>query len=479
MEIKRKRDAMRRQGGIWGRNQRPAQEATSDDSGPPIPKRPRIEPPVEEERNVGAFVEAVGGGGRNMERMGELWGEIERTVQGIEVDATRLGDSRKGNTEEVAVHESKLVVRNGKDVVEDYCLKKNMIVHSENSLEWARHMTARIHIEALQSFVTTGAYKVASYVEGSNRDAKLEFAKGLLHWRHPSSALSTTIASQWKALVSETGNLARLRLSERKKIAMARVDAWQAALRSLYYSYRYGNVDNFYILLSTTTVLFGRVTSSDSRQLQATVSSATMGLRDILNNHAVNYSALDVSDGDPLLSIEGDQHVQALFNCLLDYGPKIGNASDVPLLLCDRVFAGGMIASLAIPSVRKTQSAGNLEPRTRYIADIQGLMTPQQVSRICTSLRELQDGHFSAHCSPDLQGSRLNICVRDGRIVSAAVPISRPFAFASKGKNLLNGEACEEAETSESRENPLGLRVLVRVECHRQLLTNYVRRITI
>jgi hypothetical protein len=252
----------------------------------------------------------------------------------------------------------------------------------------------------------------------SGYEAEFLFARGLLHCRHPAEALHSAVATQWQFANSRSTSAPFLAHddSEAKSVALKRLDSWQAAFRSLFYGFRYGQVHDFYVLLSTTTVLFSNVDESGDG-VHAVISSATPGLLGLLAENEVPFEKLRTSlagkkaSDSPdhalhsTLVVVGSANVQALFNFIIDVGPILGNATDVPVLLSDWPFIGCYIASGLARDQRTTRTD---DGSTRDVLQIDGILTRRQFSRLCEALFLRQEADFSVVADSEPRSTALN-----------------------------------------------------------------------
>lgn len=407
----------------------------------------------------------------------DAWASITNTVDNLG-SASLLpaaGDSLRGAPEgDEAVRDAlgpgeRIEAAVVQDVPLDLALKRAADVVSESSLQWALTRAQKVEYAALRQVLsagdadvrkTSGGTQALGHREESRKDeitgeheaAVQDFSAALLHFRHPSAPLATVISSQWQALVSKSrvqhgdssggGDL--------QAIANARFDAWQDALRSLFHGYRSGHVDNFYVMLSTTTVLFNRylvaaaprggkpndlrrgkkrkgsasqrgtpnnalAESGASDVLRASFSRATPGLRALLNEHGVDFETVDglSADVEPCVVVEGVAPVHALYNFVFSVGAKLANATDVPLLLCDQPFRGATLTAVEVSSACKTRiSTKENDGRAtfRHSVQVRGLLTPRQVTRLCHALSVTQNGMFTMFFKTVSTSSRLNVC---------------------------------------------------------------------
>jgi hypothetical protein len=316
----------------------------------------------------------------------------------------------------------------------DRSLKSHLRVISKRPLAWAvappQHLAyaalqfcaAGSTVESLPKWVLQHLSSDSASEKGldgrSGYEAEFLFARGLLHCRHPAEALHSAVATQWQFTNSRSASAPFLASddSEAKSVALSRLDSWQAAFRSLFYGFRYGQVPDFYVLLSTTTVLFSHVDESGDG-VHAIISSATPGLVGLLAEQEVPFEKLRVfragkkiSDSpDPALhstlAVVGPVNVQALFNFIIEVGPILGNATDVPVLLSDFPFIGCHIASGSVRDQRTTRTD---DGSTRDVVQIDGILTRRQFSRLCEALYLRQGADFSVIADSEPRSTALN-----------------------------------------------------------------------
>jgi hypothetical protein len=239
---------------------------------------------------------------------------------------------------------------------------------------------------------------------------------------------------------------------ELRSAALTRIEAWQDAFRSLIYGYRYCQVDDFYVLLSTTAVFFGRRSSCmqdgeerNESEMIACISSATPGMLGLLGEQGIDFRTLRTSsqqgsrveygDGDdgndeaqqqPPLIIRGAANVHALFNFLVEVGPTLSNAADVPILVCDAPFVGGQLMPTSCRDSRSTRAEdGSL----RHSVTLEGLLTGRQFHGLCEALRKRQNEGFVVIAESEKRSTRL----------TAGMEISRLETGAGAAKPAANG----------------------------------------
>lgn len=354
----------------------------------------------------------------------------------------------------------------------DHSLKARVTVVSAKSLNWTRTVRPALSCAAAVAFCSAsssfGPPPWASWQSGvkgssANRERSSStlqerneaseaveaghytFARSLLHFRHPSTAIMSVVSSQWQALFSTRATASGLRLpkeiGEVHSVAVARVEAWHNAFRSLFYGYRYQQASEFYVVLSSTVVLFTRAafqedaigknadTVGRSLDVIAIVSNATKGFVSFLEEYDVSFTrhalkqmegdsgpdaALDIYDdvidrrSSVPLSVQRGVNVHALFNLLLEYGPTLGNATDVPILISDYPFVGGQLVSCVVRNPRKMKTVDGSE---KHDVQIEGILTPQQFSRLCQAMQEIQSVGISIHVNTDEKCHGINFAV--------------------------------------------------------------------
>lgn len=338
-------------------------------------------------------------------------------------------------------------------LVLDLSLKTRIQISSPLSLRWALARSQKEEYEALLRILGDAAnaggeharaepvknsYKLKTVNVFTREDvakAKRRMYQALLHFRCPSGPLPAKLAADWQALTENYGEVSRQvqPSNDAQKVMVNRLLAWQDALQSLFFGYRYGYVSMFYVVLSTTTVVFSRgkpwqggKIDTDGAEvltdrnltsepcLRAGFAKASPGLRALMSNYDVPFTMVEGTDGfeEPCLVVEGDISVHKLYNFLLGMGHKISNATDVPLLLADKPFRGSTITSAEIFHARTAlvpQKDGQ-ETQERHTLQMRGLFTPRQVDGICHALSIIQNFHFEARLEAEPKGSMLNVC---------------------------------------------------------------------
>ncbi|KAI0562073.1 Donson [Gracilaria domingensis] len=372
----------------------------------------------------------------------------------------------------------------------DLSIKKSLTIVSSKSLWWTRVRGQGEEYEALHDLLSgVDALPEAdvskpplgsdAVIEGqaltdSLMQAKRQFYRALLHFRYPCTTLPLVISRRWQAVFSSSG---RARpdsaLQEAANVAMERLRLWQSALQSLFFGYKRGHIDHFYILLPTTTLLFshsvgqndnqstrngtkrrGQLRSTSDSTLHACFAKGSLGLRSLLSDYAVPFrleqgSNQSGEESEPPVIAEGQLAVQAVYNFVLSMGHKISNAADVPVLLCDKPFRGGTAITAQVTDADEANvidSSGGAT-RLRYSVKINGLLTPRQVRAVCKALVETQDRDFSVQMSTEARSEMLNVCDQSISLSSTNGTASshRKTFHAIQGRRVLSRVARDTA----------------------------------
>jgi hypothetical protein len=94
-----------------------------------------------------------------------------------------------------------------------------------------------------------------------------------------------------------------------------------------------------------------------------------------------------------------------LFNFVVEVGPILGNATDVPTLVSDWPFAGGQIVSGFVRDSRATRTE---DGSMRYGVQIDGILTRKQFCRIFKALFICQDAEFSVLVESERRSTALS-----------------------------------------------------------------------
>lgn len=387
-------------------------------------------PPSRRLRDFADLPSVRGGASRAEAALGasahaDAWADITQAVDGLSRAAPRAPDAsldaaaRRVGREGVVgddgggggAREGEVVFDGAQGSDDDFCgagdvsLKTKVQMVSGARLGWVLAGSQR------------ACYGAVGALWGGEGDGGGLFERGLLHFRHPSTRLMGSVAGQWQLLFVNGGGGSVL------DSLRERLEEWQGAFRSLFYGWRYGQVQGFYVVLSTTAVRF---ISGDGEGDGKTVvvARATPGLVGLFEDSGIPFvqrkrarrrlrggggdgsigkadsilggddGALSDDDGAggereegeeelPSLIIRGAVNAHAVFNFLLDVGPRLGNATDVPIIVCDSPFAGGQIFRASARDARETRTA---DGSPRYDATIYGLLTALQFSRICEAV---------------------------------------------------------------------------------------------
>lgn len=334
----------------------------------------------------------------------------------------------------------------------DLSLKTRLRIVSHASLHWARTRSQGEEYYALQN-ISSGALQIPEMLQppssaplGSDAaspgptpserltEAKRLFYRSLLHFRFPYAPLPSVISTRWQAVFSPhpANSRAEIALGDIKPAAIKRLSLWQSSLQSLYFGYKYSLIDHFYVILSTTTILFTRgmpdmpvsqptesedlhnfSSSSSDVTLRACFSKASPGLRALLSEYTVDFNLiLSDSERDPCVVVEGTANIHALYNFICSVGPKLSNATDVPILVCDAPFRGGTPMSLDVSNSKEAFIASTSSSHTlsRFTLKISGYCTPRQMRGICEALTVTQQKDFTVYMDTDPSGDQLNAC---------------------------------------------------------------------
>ncbi|CAN8073928.1 unnamed protein product [Agarophyton chilense] len=338
----------------------------------------------------------------------------------------------------------------------DLSIKTSLSIMSSKSLWWTRVRGQGEEYEALHDLLSgvdtiTEAPVIKpplgsdAVIEGQVLTdtltcAKRQFYRALLHFRYPCTTLPPVISRRWQTVfAASTRARPDSALQEAANVALERLRLWQSALQSLFFGYKRGHIDHFYILLPSTTLLFshtfpqndslnirngtncqkrrGQMCSTSDSSLQACFANGSLGLRSLLSDYAVPFrlerdSNSSVGDSEPPVIAQGQLAVQAVYNFVLSVGHKISNATDVPVLLCDKPFRGGtaITAQVADADEANIINSSGGATRLRYSVKITGFLTPRQVRAICKALVETQDRDFSVQMSTEARSEMLNVC---------------------------------------------------------------------
>lgn len=292
----------------------------------------------------------------------------------------------------------------------DLSLKTTIRISSSSSLQWTRFQWHRSEQLALKGAFSQNNDIIGTGMEkpsfSSPQDVYTHFYNSLLHFRYPSYPLSSSLASNWRTLFSpgpsssqslhDDPNTKRLRTE-----ALNRLGTWQSAWRSLYYSFRDGHVSLFYVLLSSSTVVFTREQGEPSEPV-ALLSPASPGLRSLLGDYIVPFticrSETQQSDKVAVL-IKGVYGVHTLYNFIMCSAHKLSGANDVPTIICDNPFLCATTVRAEVQFTRqanKTSPSDSAASKKLFVAQISGLLTPRQVNGIVNSLVQTQKSQFSA-----------------------------------------------------------------------------------
>lgn len=400
----------------------------------------------------------------------DVWATITNTMDNLgssvvipaNPDASKsklLSDAEAGGTADTMNFNLGARERSADRLLFDLSLKTKVHISSLNCLKWTLSRSQPAEYDALRRFVADEGDSVYDPANGkpvktmynprrrgpflftdlpSEEEvlkAKQKLYEALLHFRCPSSPLPNRISADWQALTKDYGSVSRQNrpANDARKLMVDRLLEWQGALQSLFFGYRAGRVPMFYVVLSTTTVVFssgfpwktGKLTPDGMESIPDTSSSlktcfragiakASTGLRGLLQDSAVPFSVVDGTDGfdEPCAVVEGTHAVHMLYNFLLEWGHQISNAEDVPILIADKPFRGGTIVSAELFHAKESLVPidGGRETYKKHTLQMRGIFTPRQVDEICQALAVVQEYTFEAHLEAEGRGTMLNAC---------------------------------------------------------------------
>mmetsp|Transcript_1220 Transcript_1220/g.3762 ORF Transcript_1220/g.3762 Transcript_1220/m.3762 type:complete len:363 (-) Transcript_1220:2234-3322(-) len=225
----------------------------------------------------------------------------------------------------------------------DFALKRGVKFTSSVSFQWCKTLSASAEAAALEDFNSQ---------RENITDYDRVFASGMLFYRYPDSSFTFEHPDQpWQHSIRDCYNTNSTRASaDHKAHLKKRLDDWEAALRSLYYRYRYGHVPHFYVLFERQAVLFARRANGSMSVL---LTRSTASQRAALNGLGINYQAPLLKAEDELGDIDRtmlhfveNNEVHGLYDYLIFLAPRQSSATDVPCLLAERPFVGTQLSCL-------------------------------------------------------------------------------------------------------------------------------------
>ncbi|KAJ8904995.1 hypothetical protein NDN08_001507 [Rhodosorus marinus] len=363
-----------------------------------------------------------------------------------------------------------LVLSGSAKIPEDFVIKSSAKFVSRTSFDWCKCIGAESMTLAMEDFLTKTD-------PGSDDPARC-FAAGLLYYQHPKdSDLPLSITKSWRNIVGSvyTTTATQANASEKFEVVSDRVSKWEAALRSLYFRWRYEFVDRFYVMIGNQAVLFSRRANGD---LRATMTRSNPGQRAALDEFGIMYSAPLISKPDIdkvnevdrsllLFSSTGDIH--GLYNYLLSAGPKFSSVSDVPVLLAEHAFEGATLARLSISLLQEIQDSQN---SFHHVIEIEGAILPHNLQRIVTAL-QLRNKQFEGVFVNDDRLMEVNAFAESSiHGATKKETIDRPFEFAAKGIHSIEEEAAyAKPGAPPGKISTLGRRFLSKIAGDKDVLT--------
>lgn len=438
---------------------RPRTQPISAKRPPPPPRQTRSRPaPQDENSRPRTLVDLLGRSSSRAEQVlgdnapSDAWSVLANTLDNLP------SESRQNST-----HSHQPAPPSAPDLQEpsnehlplDLSIKTAITVISSRSLAWTTIRGQAEEYEALRDLLSDvdalvdaeptkpplGTDAVAHSHPPSEPfiRAKRLFYRALLHFRYPCTTLPPVISRRWQSVFNPTSRATPdSALQEATHVAMERLRLWQSALQSLFFGYKRGHIDHFYVILPSTALLFSHAVvhnqprpvrngrshhrrgthshSTTELTLRACFAKGSPGLRSLLSDYAVPFKIEHGSDRtggetDPCVVAEGVLAVQAVYNFALAVGHKISNATDVPILLCDKPFRGGTAMSAQVTDVDETNvidSHGG-PTRLRYSVKVNGLLTPRQLTAICKAFVATQDHDYSVQLKTEPRSEMLNV----------------------------------------------------------------------
>lgn len=241
-------------------------------------------------------------------------------------------------------------------------------------------------------------------------DALALFNRRLINFRFPSNVISTTLASAWHNIFVAGKPVSRdEQLNNRLRAeAYHRLTLWQTAFQSIFFGFKGGNIDHFYVIIQGCFVLFHR-NPGDKRTPIAVLSPASAGMRSLLSDFTVQFSINRVDPGaaagidDVYVKVKGEFNVHTLYNFILGVGHKVTGSTDVPTLICDRPFIGGTALVASVDCARMARTDANAlgdvtagAASAQHSVQIRGYLTPRQLDGICQALAVTQSSNYRA-----------------------------------------------------------------------------------
>jgi len=264
----------------------------------------------------------------------------------------------------------------GEGLPRDLSIKSHAKILAAKSLDWCVSASAKVESDAVETTSTTNGFeaKAEASIEG--------WACALLHYRHPGGTLPPGHAKRWGDFVANRA------VSEDFLVyARARLTSWEEALRSLFYRLRARHIDSFYVRTATNLVVF--LNDPVTRGICVGVTGGTPGFIELLKRAGIQYSSHAV-DGiqDALLSVRQADDAHALYEFTLGQGFKIGSPDDVPELLCERPFVGGILHRCRVgPVLRSVRISSGLEI-IQWSVEIRDALLPGQLNRVRSALEQ-------------------------------------------------------------------------------------------
>ncbi|KAG0618416.1 hypothetical protein M758_4G062500 [Ceratodon purpureus] len=349
----------------------------------------------------------------------------------------------------------------------DLSLKLLARFSSPDSLHWCHRLSSNTQCHGVQEF-TQGLQGVSCKVQpvaSSGKSVDEEklgstFWNSLHSWIHPQSPLPPAVLSVISSAAARGGEAEVQFLSKRHR-------AWEAAFRSLYYTFRSQTCSLFYVCMQQFVAMFvgGGVGGRSRNACTAYLTRSTRGVRQVLLEHDIKFSMPFSASGEPtttvedlqdllefeksnpgqtrlvneraasdngpqsMLCFEGFSNVHRLYDFLLNHRSLISStaAMDVPVLYAPTAFDN---ASLSVPEVTCKQlqrTDGSTKPQicngtknvslkctettsnTSYTMDIRGsFLPPWVIVRLCSVLQESQPLGFSVRFATEPLTEGLN-----------------------------------------------------------------------
>ncbi|MCO5559253.1 hypothetical protein L7F22_012848 [Adiantum nelumboides] len=180
----------------------------------------------------------------------------------------------------------------GNNLPLDLSLKTSIRFTSTASFERFGRITNKDLCTGMKSFLCASQVQAESAAQNDRRpgdllgnNAEAAFAEALYSWTHPQCGLPSSVLSALASSAAHGGTSEREFLSKRQL-------AWEDSFRSLYYMFRDGECELFYLSTQQFIAMFigGEILKKKKEECSAYISRSTRGFRALLQEQDISFT---------------------------------------------------------------------------------------------------------------------------------------------------------------------------------------------